>query len=122
MSHIVEIRTQVRDVAAARAACERLGLEMPALGRARLFSGEAAGLIVKLPDWKYPVVFETQTGQAKFDNYHGRWGDQAQLDRFLQSYAVELTKIEARKKGHAVTEQQLSDGSIKLTVEVGGAN
>jgi hypothetical protein len=35
-------------------------------------------------------------------------------------YAVERAKIEARKKGHHVTEQSLSDGSIKLTIRVGG--
>ena len=39
-----------------------------------------------------------------------------QLDRFLQAYAVEKARIEARKKGHAVTEQSLADGSIKLTI------
>jgi hypothetical protein len=76
MSHIVEIKTQVRDPAATRAACERLGLETPTEGRARLFSDEAAGLIVKLPDWKYPVVFDTQTGEARYDNYNGRWKGQ----------------------------------------------
>lgn len=73
MSHIVQITTQVRDAAAAHAACQRLGLEPPAEGQAMLFSGEAAGLIVKLPDWKYPVVFDTTTGEAKYDNYRGRW-------------------------------------------------
>ena len=46
MSHIVEIQTEVRDLAAAQAACQRLRLEPPIEGRARLFSGEAAGLIV----------------------------------------------------------------------------
>ena len=51
MSHVVQIATQVRDVAATRAACQRLRLETPIEGRARLFSGEATGLIVKLPDW-----------------------------------------------------------------------
>lgn len=121
MSHVVEIKTEVRDTTAVRAACQRLKLEPPAHGTARLFSGEATGLIVKLPDWKYAVVFDTSTGEAKFDNYKGRWGEQAQLDHFLQAYAVEKTKIEARRKGHAVTEQQLADGSIKLTVQVGGA-
>jgi hypothetical protein len=30
--------------------------------------------------------------------------------------------IEARKRGHAVAEQTLSDGSIKLTIEVGGVS
>ena len=43
-----------------------------------------------------------------------------QLDRFLQIYAVEKARIEARKKGHQVTEQALADGSIKLTITVGG--
>ena len=28
--------------------------------------------------------------------------------------------IEARKKGHSVTEQQLSDGSVKVTINIGG--
>ena len=121
MSHVVEIKTEVRDTAAVRAACQRLKLEQPSHGTARLFSGEATGLIVKLPDWQYPVVFNTSTGEAKYDNYNGRWGEQAQLDHFLQAYAVEKTKIEARRKGHAVTEQQLANGSIKLTVNVGGA-
>jgi len=49
------------------------------------------------------------------------WGEQKQLDQFLQAYAVEKAKIEARKKGHAITEQQLADGSVKLTIQVGGA-
>ncbi len=66
-------------------------------------------------------MFDTQSGQARFDNYEGRWGEQIQLDRFLQGYAVEKTKIEARKKGHTITEQSQVDGSIKLTVSVGGA-
>jgi len=121
VSHVVEIKTEVKDAAAVRAACQRLRLEQPAHGTARLFSGEATGLIVNLPDWKYAVVFDTSTGEAKYDNYNGRWGEQQQLDRFLQIYAVEATKIQARTKGHSVTEQQLADGSIKLTVQVGGA-
>jgi hypothetical protein len=35
-------------------------------------------------------------------------------------YAVEKAKIKARRRGNACTEQQLADGSIKLTVNVGG--
>ena len=48
------------------------------------------------------------------------WGDQKALDRFLQAYAAERAKIEARKKGYSVTEQSLQDGSIKLTIQVTG--
>ena len=49
------------------------------------------------------------------------WGAQQHLDAFLQAYAVERAKIEARRKGHTCTEQQLADGSVKLTINVGGA-
>ena len=121
MSHVVTVETEVRDVAAARAACNRLQLEPPSEGRAQLFSGEATGLIVQFPDWQYPVVFDTSTGEANYDNYNGRWGAQQHLDRFLQIYAVEKSKIEARRNGHSITEQTLADGSIKLTVQIGGA-
>ena len=121
MSHIVQIETEVRDAVAVGAACQRLKLEAPTQGTAKLFSSSATGVIVKLPGWRYPAVFDTQSGQARFDNYEGRWGEQGQLDRFLQGYAVEKAKLEARKKGHTVTEQSLADGSIKLTVSVGGA-
>ena len=121
MSHIVTIKTEVRDPQAVASACRRLGLPEPVTGTATLFSGEATGLLVKLPDWLYPVVFDPATGQVKFDNYNGRWGDQKQLDHFLQIYAVEKARIEARKRGHNVVEQALPDGSVKLTIQVGGA-
>jgi len=49
------------------------------------------------------------------------WGKQEHLDRFQQAYAVERCRIEARKKGHSVTEQPLPDGSIKLVVGVEGS-
>jgi hypothetical protein len=121
MSHIVTIKCEVRDHAAVSAACRRLELAPPLVGTAQLFSGQATGLIVRLPDWTYPVVIDTNTGQVHYDNYDGAWGDQAHLDRLLQMYAVEKARIEARKKGHQVTEQTLADGSIKLTIRVGGA-
>jgi len=121
LSHIVTIKTELRDHSAVSAACRRLQLPPPIAGTAQLFSSEASGLIVRLPDWTYPVVVVTTTGQVHYDNYGGAWGDQCQLDRFLQIYAVEKARIEARKKGHQVTEQTLADGSIKLTIRVGGA-
>ena len=76
---------------------------------------------MQLPEWRYPIVADVATGKVDFDNYGGRWGKQKELDRFVQGYAVEKAKIEARKKGHSVTEQQLEDGSIKVVVQVGGA-
>ena len=120
MSHIVTIKTEVRDAAAVRTACQRQGLAPPVQGTVSLFSSEATGLAVQLPDWQYPIVCDTATGQVKLDNFSGRWGDPKHLDRFLQAYAVEKGKIESRKKGHVCTECQLPDGSIKLTIQVAG--
>ncbi len=121
MSHIVQIQAEVRDVAAVRSACGRLKLDAPVHGTYKLFSSEATGLSVQLPDWQYPIVCDTKTGKVQYDNYGGRWGAQKELDRFMQSYAVEKARIEARKRGHTVTEKQLADGSVKLTINVGGA-
>ena len=121
MSHIVTIKTEVRDPAAIRAACARLGLPAPVAGTARLFSATATGLIVLLPGWRYPVVCQTESGQVQFDNYENRWGERAQLDRLLQAYAVEKARLEARKQGYDVVEQPLANGAIKLTIQVGGA-
>jgi hypothetical protein len=120
MSHIVQIQTEVRDAVAARAACNRLNLPPPITGAFNLFAEKVAGIGVQLPGWKYPVVCQLDSGQVKFDNYGGHWGSQQALDRFLQAYAVEKARIEARKKGYSIIEQPLADGSIKLTVQVTG--
>ena len=120
MSHIVTITTEIRDASAVRAACQRLGLETPAHGTAKLFSGQATGLIVKLPGWRYPAVCQLDTGEIQYDIYEGRWGDRQHLDRFQQMYAVEKAKIESRRRGHSITEQTLADGSVKLTIQVNG--
>jgi hypothetical protein len=120
LSHIVQIQTQVRDAEAVRAACKRLGLPPPTSGVFQLFSQKVEGLGVQLPGWNYPAICRLESGQVKFDNYQGRWGNQQELDRFLQAYAVERARIEARKKGYSVTEQSLANGSIKLTVQVFG--
>ena len=120
MSHIVQIQTQVRDPEAIRAGCVRLQLPPPVFGEVKLFSRRAAGWQVQLPEWRYPIVCDVRSAAIAYDNYEGRWGDPKQLDRFLQGYAVEKAKLEARKKGHSVTEQTLEDGSVKVTIQVGG--
>ena len=120
MSHIVTVKSQLKDPGGVAAACRRLGLAAPVHKTVKLFSDEATGLAVQLPDWQYPVVIDTTSGEVRYDNFEGRWGEQKHLDAFLQAYAVEKVKAESRRKGHTVTEQSLDNGSIKLTVEVQG--
>ncbi len=118
MSHIVTIRTQVRDPIAIQSACSRLKLPVPTFGTAKLFLTEKTGWIVKLVDWRYPIVCNTNTGEIDSDSFEGHWGPAQRLDEFLQAYAVEKAKIEARKAGHTATEQLLADGSIRVCVQV----
>lgn len=121
MSHTVKIETQVKDAAAAEAACRRLGHPIPVMGEHRLFSGRCSGLAVQLPDWQYPVVCNLRTGEISYDNFEGRWGNTTYLDRFLQAYAAEKTRIEARRKGYTSVEQTLPHGYIAVDVLAGGA-
>ena len=116
MSHIVTIATKVHDPVAINAACRRLGLAAPVHGTAKLFSGEASGLLLQFPGWSYPAVIDQLTGAIRYDIYEGRWGEQRHLDHFLQAYAVARATLEARKKGFVVSESMLGDGSIKLQI------
>ena len=121
MSHIVEIQTQVTSEAAVQAACRRLRLAPAVHETVKLYSATARGLAVRLPGWRYPLVCELANGSIRFDNFEGAWGAQRKLDAFLQAYAVERATLEARSRGHWVSETTLADGSVKLTLQVGGA-
>ena len=118
MSHIVSIRTQIRDRQAVEAACRRLKWSEPVVGVHKLFTKTVEGLGVQAPRWGFPIVCNLATGELSYDNYEGRWGDLVELDRFKQSYAVEKTKLEARKQGRYVSEQTLADGSVQLTIQL----
>jgi hypothetical protein len=120
MSHVVTIETLVRDATAVAAACNRLGLPPPTQRTVQLFDAIVEGLAVELPEWRYPVVCDLATGSLRYDNFQGSWGDRTRLNQFLQAYAAEKAKLEARRQGHSVTEQQLSDGSLKLTINLVG--
>ena len=121
MSHIVTVEVEIRDLDAVKSACRRLGLKEPVHGKTTLYETEVEGVLVELTEWLYPIVCDLSTGKVRYDNYGGTWGDRKYLDRFVQTYTIEKASLEARKKGYWVSEQSLSDGSVKLTVNMGGA-
>jgi len=121
MSHIVTIQVEVRDLEALKSAARRLNLKEPVHGKAVVFETEIEGVLVELPDWIYPVVCILDSGELKYDNFNEQWGDQKHLDQFVQTYCIEKATLEARRKGYSVVEQPLADGSVKLTVNMGGA-
>ena len=122
ISHTVTIKTEVRDAAAVKAACERLRTgrspcrAKPAFQRrSRRACREAARLVVSgrcriSPPVNWPMTTSMATGAT------GRNWIVCFKPTRLRNAASR-----ARKKGHVVTESQLADGSIKLTVQVGGA-
>ena len=71
MSHLVTLETRIHDPAAIAAACQRLGLPAPVQGTAKLYSGEASGLLLQLPGWQFPAVIDPRTGTVRYDNYEG---------------------------------------------------
>ena len=116
MSHIVRIQTQIRDPVAVQAACVRLRLPPPEQGTFELYNARASGWAVRLPDWRYPLVCQTDVGELAFDTFEGAWGDAIHLHRFQQAYAVEKARLEARRQNCSITEQPLRDGSVRLTI------
>ena len=116
MSHIVKIQSDVRRKEIVEKACQRLGIEPPVEGVHHLFDGKYAGLAVKLEGWHYPVVFDLESGEAKFDNYNGAWGKIDRLNEFHVAYGVETVKAEAELAGHSFSETRLGDGTIEVEI------
>jgi len=75
MSHIVTIQVEVRGLETTRSACRRLELKEATHGKASVFGTEIEGVLVELPNWVYPVVCNPDTGEVRYDNFGGKWGD-----------------------------------------------
>lgn len=116
MSHTVTIKTQFKDPAAVLAAAKEMGLAEPKIETVNLFQSghQFTGYAVRLPGWMYPVVIDTATGEARFDNYNGKWGKQEELNRLTQLYGVHKATIEAKKRGLIVRRQAGKNGAIQL--------
>lgn len=96
MSHTTTLETKIRDKEALKRAVEtmrrELGLEVyiEETNSVNLFQGKVSvknGIAVKLPNWKYPVLIDLDTGKIYYDNYGGRWGDEKYLNLLKQIYA-----------------------------------
>ncbi|NNJ24328.1 DUF1257 domain-containing protein [Alienimonas chondri] len=121
MSHVVTIETKLRNSAALSAACVRLKLPEPKREKVKFFDGaEHSGLAVRPPGFVYPVLVQPD-GAVRCDTYEGRWGDDAFLGRLKQAYAIEAAKLQAKARGHRISETPLPDGGVKLTVTAGAA-
>ena len=127
MSHIVKVAVTMKDKDAALTAIETVD-EAKLIGTRegqehKLYGGQHAyGIGIQLDQWSHPVVLHVNketgelTGEASYDNYGGSWGKQEHLDRLVQEYTAEKTRLEAQLHGYMATEETLDDGSIKLVL------
>jgi hypothetical protein len=113
MSETMNIKTEILDMAALSAACERLGFQMQ-VGEHRLYRTTETGMGVFLPGWQFPLVVK-EGGQVAYDTYGGRWGDEKKLHELTAHYGLEKAKLEARKKGYSIYE---SRNDQKQTLEL----
>lgn len=118
MSHVVKCRVEMKNSNALNAAIDHLKLENLGQGTHTLYNNQkATGIAVKLPAWNYPVVINTETGEAKYDNYGGHWGKQVELDKLVQRYAVETAREQALLSGMTIEEHTEQNGDITLRMQ-----
>ena len=122
MSHFATIQTQIKDIAALKAACGELGFTVQENAQARGYSTnrQHGDFVIRLKG-PYDVAVNRQadgTFGLTTDWYEDHVEKEVGKDfgRLLQLYAVHKVLIEARRKGHTVQRQAYKDGSIKLTV------
>ena len=122
MSHFTEIKTQIKDIAALRLACQELGLTL-------LPNAEARGYDNSRTKGDYVVQLRGPYDIAVNQKKDGTFGLTSDLfaghvekevgkgyGKLLQLYGVHKTTIEARKKGLSVQRREQANGSIKLVL------
>jgi len=86
-------------------------LTVPVMGEAHLYQNKTVmhtGLLLELPGWLYPVIINTDTGKAKFDNYNEQWGKQVELDKFMVAYSISVTELQLGAEGYSLDESTLN--------------
>lgn len=94
----------------------KVGTAEEAHGQHAIYSGTYEGIGVVLPGWNYPVIINPETGEIKYDNYNGHWGNQDGLDQLVQGYSVEQIRLEAIRQGVSVDQETLENGDVRLLV------
>ena len=122
MSHFTKIDTKILDVTALLAACAELGFDVTENAEARGYgSNRRRGRYVINLNGPYDVaVNRTDAGEWELET--DLWGGHVEkelgkdLGRLRQTYAVQKTTAEARRRGLRVRRKNLGDGRIRLAL------
>jgi len=123
MSHISKIELEVKDLAVLSQACARLGLTLIRGRKHFKWYGKSAPCdhTIKVPEAMYEigVIKQKERYELNCDFYDNNIqkavGRQGGL--LKQAYAVAKTKIEARRKGYSVLEQN-TDTGVRLHIRI----
>lgn len=123
MSHISKIELEVTDLEVLNQACVRLGLTLIKGRKSFRWYGKNAACshAIQVPGADYEIGVLDKDGRYElncdyFDrNIEKAVGSQAGL--LKQAYAVEKTKLEARKKGYSILERQTKEG-VRIHVRI----
>ena len=122
MSHFVTIETQIKDIAALKAACRELGLNVQENAEARGYAAnrQYGDFVIQLKGPYDIAVNRKQDGTFGLtaDQWQGHVAKEVGVNftKLMKLYSVHKVLIEAKRKGHTVRRQDLKDGSVKLTV------
>ena len=122
MSHFVTIETQIKDIAALKAACRELGLNVQKNAEARGYAAnrQHGDFVITLKGPYDIAVNRKQDGTFGLtaDWWQGHVAKEVgtNFTKLMKLYSVHKVLIEAKRKGHTVHRQDLKDGSVKLTV------
>jgi hypothetical protein len=122
MSHFTTIQTQIRDIAALRAAGEELGLRVLTNTQARGYGSKRikGDLVIGL-NGPYDIAVNQQQ-DGTFGMTCDWWGGHVEKEvgknygKLLQLYGVYKAQAEAKRKGYTTRRRSLKDGSIKITI------
>ena len=123
MSHISKIELEVKDLGILGQACSRLGLELLKNSKTFKWYGQEAQCdhCIRVPwaDYEIGVLNRKGSYELNCDFYDKNLEKVIGLKGGLlkQAYAVEKTRLEARKKGYSVIERQTQNG-IQLHIRI----
>jgi len=128
MSHTAHVATQVKSIPVIQRVCKALGLTCEIGAFTEKFydaiygtgTPQTGNVRIQLPGWTYPVLIDTTTGAAKYDNYNGQWGDITQFHNLAQEYSLAVARQETNKfalQGWAVKRVTQPNGDIQIIME-----
>ena len=122
MSHFTEIKTQIKDIAALRSACQEMGLTLLQNAEARgYYENNTKGDYVIQLKGPYDIAVNKQA-DGTFGLAADLWQGHVEQEvgqgygKLLQLYGVHKAMQEARKKGHLIRRSQQQNGAIRLTI------